>query len=335
MKAKLLLQLVLLAGLAAGQDAVIAQSDFPRPESWNIEEAEALARDEALSVPVMTRLLQEACSLREQDFALALLAAFLEARGGSLGTSRALELYGGLTWCMYGPGDVSGVARTLEDAHARLAPLAIAHNDHINVYRMAQSLARYRVARGAVGPCAPLVPEIEYRKRIGLDAIESERLASLAAEENWALHFFLVKSITLDQSEEAVSHTRRLFLEGYYDERLPDWRRNPSLLDIIVNMTCVLNPAYLDTLVRFFFNDSPASAASQINSVMDYFYPPEPGYERRVTMSESEDNRFIEVDVGYYTQFGDGHGTSVTFMAVEFRGETWWLPVANGSRWVA
>lgn len=50
------------------------------------------------------------------------------------------------------------------------------------------------------------------------------------------MHFFLLRKIVLDESETALSLTGRLLLEGYYDQRHPEWRQDPRLLDMLVRM---------------------------------------------------------------------------------------------------
>ena len=334
MKSFAILTLLLLSGVAGAQTDSTG-AGIPIPESWNQAQAEAFARRQDLPLHVAIRLMDEACVRGEQTFALAFLDAYLTARESSLDTSRVIEMYGGLARCVGVPGDKGEVIDVLERAYDEFSPLASAHNDFGHVYRIGRALAEYRVQRGEAGPCSPHVHEARYRQQTGLDAMYVDFLSQREAAGEWRMHFFLLREIVLDESETALSLSRRLFLEGYYDQRYPEWRQDPRLLDILVRMTCTGNPGYLDTLIAFFFSNGPLPAEEQIHLLMDFLFPSKTGYDRHVELARDEDGRHIDANLRFSRGFGDAHGTSITFMAVEFQGQIYWLPVADGGHWVA
>lgn len=277
---------------------------------------------------MVARLVRGYCWSKKGQLALELIDSFFLNRGKEVTITPKAEIYEALTCCTQDETIRESVVKRLENAYEELYPLATPYNGKESVYQIGQTLAGYKDS-----PCASVLLESQHNKEMNHEQFNTQWLKESFDNQEWRKHFWGVKDLVLYESDEAISLTKSIFIDGFYNDKFPEWENDCAFSEVIYNMSCIRNTNYLQTLITYFFGNKSYDKEKQIHIVLEKLYPEQVGCKRTIEIKPFKNSQMIEAKVGHYRYPMEGCGTTIIFEEIDFRGEKYWLPIGSTGIW--
>lgn len=298
-------------------------------EQW-IGHCEGCSKEAVMVSRMVSRLVGGYCQTGNGPLALKAIDRLFLLRGSEIDIEPKTEIFQSLANCLYNKDVGEAVLSRLDLAYKELYPIARTYNSMGHVQQVGLSLTRRRIDGGNASPCELVVLEAQYRKERDEEKFDFAGLKKALNDKDWEKHFSYLASVVRTGSDEAASLIKRVFIDGYYNDKFPRWEKYYAYESVIYNMVCIQNKNYMSTLITYFFANKQFQKEQQINIVLAKLSP---GGEVRL---KSLDNLgLIEAVVSYSSPFGDGHGRSIVFKRIDFNGHKYWLPIARRGDWIA
>ncbi len=277
---------------------------------------------------MVDRLVGGYCKSGKGQLALELIDSFFLNRGEEVDVQPKAEIYSALTFCARDETIRGSVIKRLENAYEELYPLATSDKTKVSMYQIGQTLAGYEDS-----PCASVLLESQHNKEMNHEQFNTQWLKESFDNQEWRKHFWGVKDLVLYESDEAMSLIKSIFIDGFYNDKFPEWENDVAFSEVIYNMSCIRNTNYLQTLITYFFGNKSYDKEKQIHIVLGKLYPEEYGRQRTIEIKPSKNNQRIEARVIHSCYPMGGHGIIIVFEEIDFHGAKYWLPVRSKGHW--